>query len=139
MRRTVITVSITAALALMATPALALPPQASPNPGAAHAPKTGEAAAPGASHRLAAPGQYCKAESKQHVAGQKGTPFSLCVKAQAKLRSGATGSPRSACKVESKKHVAGQKGTPFSLCVTAGARLLVDRDAQHDSDATATG
>ena len=86
MRRTVITVSITAALALLATPALALPPQASPNPGAGHAPKTGEAADPSASHRLAAPGQYCKAESKKHVAGQKGTPYSKCVVAAAKLQ-----------------------------------------------------
>jgi hypothetical protein len=85
------------------------------------------------SHKLAAPGQYCKAESKQHVAGQSGTPFSLCVKAQAKLRSGSTDSPRTACKGESKKRVAGQHGTPYSLCVSAGAKLLSDQKAQNQS------
>jgi hypothetical protein len=82
-------------------------------------------------HRLAAPGQYCKAESKKHVAGQSGTPFSLCVKAQAKLRSGSTSSPQAACKAESKKRVAGRHGTPFSLCVSAGAKLLKDQKAQN--------
>jgi hypothetical protein len=40
---------------------------------------------PGSAHKHAAPGQYCKAESKKHVKGQKGTPFSVCVKAAAKL------------------------------------------------------
>jgi hypothetical protein len=31
-------------------------------------------------------GRYCKGESKQHVKGEKGTDFSRCVKAAAKLR-----------------------------------------------------
>jgi hypothetical protein len=141
------TAAIAAALALSAVPAFAagepspLPNQSS-NPGTTHAPSD-----PGSqpsstpspnenstdnpsstnSHKLAAPGQYCKAESKKHVAGQSGTPFSVCVKAQAKLPSGSTNSPRTACKAESKKHVDGQKGTPFSLCVAAGAKLLKDQ------------
>jgi hypothetical protein len=89
---------------------------------------------PGSAHKLAAPGQYCKAESKKHVKGQKGTPFSVCVTAQAKLRKGTTDSPRAACKAESKKHVKGQKGTPFSVCVKAGAKLLKDKKA-HDEAA----
>jgi hypothetical protein len=168
MRRCTTSAGIAAALALMATPALALSPQVPTNSGTTHAaatpgtthaaatPGTTHAAAtPGSQHapqtrghgatdnpdsanRLAAPGQYCKAESKKHVSGQKGTPFSVCVRAQAKLRSGATDSPRTACKDESKKHVSGQEGTPFSKCVTAGAKLLRDADTQNDDDKTAT-
>lgn len=107
-----------ALLATSATPALAVGPSSDAH-GAANA------------HRLAAPGQYCKAESKQHVAGTPGTPFSLCVKAQAKLRHSDSTSPHQACRAESKQHVAGTKGTPFSQCVSAGAKL---RHAQ-DQDA----
>ena len=74
-------------------------------------------------------GKYCQDQSKKHVAGERGTPFSKCVTAMAKLAGGATTSPRTACKTESKKHVAGQKGTPFSRCVAAGAKLLKDQAA----------
>ncbi len=31
-------------------------------------------------------GRYCQGESKEHVKGEKGTAFSRCVKAAAKLR-----------------------------------------------------
>lgn len=31
-------------------------------------------------------GRYCQGESKKHVKGEKGTPFSRCVKAAAQLR-----------------------------------------------------
>ena len=72
-------------------------------------------------------GHYCQNQSKKHVAGQKGTPFSQCVTAMAKLASGQTSSPKAACSAMSKKHVAGEKGTPFSRCVTAGAKLLRDQ------------
>jgi hypothetical protein len=75
-------------------------------------------------------GRYCQAQSKKHVSGQKGTPFSQCVTAMAKLASGTTSSPRAACAAMSKKHVSGQKGTPFSSCVAGGAKLLKD---QHKS------
>ena len=68
-------------------------------------------------------GTYCKDESKKHVAGQSGTPFSQCVTAMAKLDSGESSNPTSACKALSKKHVAGQPGTPFSQCVKAAAKL----------------
>lgn len=119
------TAAFAAALALTAVPAFADQPTTTPN----------QNSNPGTSQKLAAPGQYCKAESKKHVAGQSGTPFSVCVKAQAKLRSGSTSSPRTACKGESKKHVAGQKGTPFSVCVSAGAKLLKDK---NDLESTTT-
>jgi hypothetical protein len=72
-------------------------------------------------------GRHCQNQSKKHVAGQKGTPFSQCVTAMAKLATGATDSPKAACAGMSKKHVAGEKGTPFSRCVSAGAKLLKDK------------
>ena len=80
---------------------------------------------PGASlpAKAKAYGRYCQNQSKRHVAGQNGTPFSQCVTAMAKLASGSTSSPKAACATESKKHVAGKPGTPFSVCVAAGAKL----------------
>lgn len=81
-------------------------------------------------------GRLCQGESKKHVAGQKGTPFSNCVTDMAHLAHSSTSTPTSqgsgtgksnparACANESKKHVAGQKGTPFSQCVSAAAKLL---------------
>ena len=72
-------------------------------------------------------GRYCQDQSKKHVAGQTGTPFSQCVTAMAKLASGQTDSPKAACSAMSKKHVAGEKGTPYSRCVAAGAKLQRDQ------------
>lgn len=69
-------------------------------------------------------GKNCQSQSKTHVAGTPGTPFSKCVTDMAKLAHGSTTSPRIACKDESKKHVTGTAGTPFSLCVSSGAKLL---------------
>ncbi len=69
-------------------------------------------------------GKYCQGESKTHVKGQKGTPFSQCVTDMAKLADHKTNNPHVACKGESKTHVKGQKGTPFSQCVVAGNKLL---------------
>jgi hypothetical protein len=78
-------------------------------------------------------GRYCRGQSKKHVAGQKGTPFSQCVTAMAKLATATSKSPNSACRTLSRKHVAGQKGTPFSRCVTAAAQLLQDQGADGGS------
>jgi hypothetical protein len=72
-------------------------------------------------------GFYCQNQSKTHVAGTPGTPFSQCVTAMAKLDKGTTTSPRVACAALSHKHVAGQTGSPFSRCVSAGAKLLQDK------------
>ena len=68
-------------------------------------------------------GKYCQTQSKKHVAGQKGTPFSQCVKAMAKADKNSTTTAREACKALSKTHVAGTKGTPFSKCVVGVAQL----------------
>jgi hypothetical protein len=126
------TVSLAAGLALMASPALAHGP-------VGHKPDStpNNTNNPGTPHKLSSPGpkaslpakakaygRYCQGESKKHVKGQKGTPFSQCVTAMAKLAKGDTSSPRKACKSESRKHVKGEKGTPFSRCVKGGAQLL---------------
>jgi hypothetical protein len=72
-------------------------------------------------------GKDCQAESKKHIAGQKGTPFSQCVTAMAKLATHKSMAPTQACESLSKKHVAGQKGTPYSQCIVAAADLRGDQ------------
>jgi hypothetical protein len=74
-------------------------------------------------------GRYCQGESKKHVAGQHGTPFSVCVTAMAKLANNNELSPGQACKSESKKHVKGEKGTAFSRCVAGAAKLRSDQQS----------
>lgn len=122
-------------LALSVAPAFALPPQVPSNQGTAHKPST-----PGPHASLPAKakayGKYCQGESKKHVAGTHGTPFSKCVTDMARLANGSTKNPRTACKDESKKHVAGQQGTPFSLCVSGAAKLLKDQSSSDSSDET---
>lgn len=122
--------TVLGALALAAAPALALATQPT-NPGQGHGPKyipappTPETPGPGASlpEKAKAYGVYCQGQSKKHVAGTPGTPFSQCVTAMAKAANGDHTSARQACKGMSKKHVKGEKGTPFSRCVTAAAKL----------------
>jgi hypothetical protein len=127
-----------AAGALLAVPAWAQgPPTTTPNgksnPGAAHRPASQATPTPGPNASLPAKakayGERCQGQSKKHVAGQKGTPFSQCVTAMAKMATGQTSSPTVACKGMSKKHVAGQKGTPFSRCVVAAAKLHAEEGA----------
>jgi hypothetical protein len=128
---------LTTVAALLVAPAVA--PAAGPpdNQGtqnaASHKPSASNQPGPSASlpAKAKAYGRYCQGQSKTHVAGQSGTPFSQCVTAMAKLASGATSSPRTACAALSKQHVAGQKGTPFSQCVAAGAKLLKDQHKQN--------
>ena len=69
-------------------------------------------------------GKFCQGESKQHVAGTPGTPFSKCVTDMAKLANGSATNPARACSNESKKHVAGTPGTPYSVCVSGAKKLL---------------
>jgi hypothetical protein len=124
-------VTLTATMVLGAAPALALgaPSATTPangpgnhgNQGASQKPST-----PGPSTTPPSPkayGRVCQGESKQHVAGTPGTPFSDCVTDMAKLANGSTKNPTAGCKNESKKHIAGHRGTPFSLCVSAAAKL----------------
>jgi hypothetical protein len=118
------------AIMLAVTPTAALANSDTHGPPAGHGHKPAAKAAPGPKASVPAKakayGFYCRGESKRHAAGQKGTPFSQCVTAMAKLATGKTDNPARACKGESHKHVAGQKGTPFSQCVRAAAQMKKD-------------
>lgn len=117
------------ALALVTAPGAALAVQpadpGSQGKGPHYAPEKPETPGPGAGlpEKAKAYGVYCKGESKKHVPGEKGTPFSQCVTAMAKAAHNERMSARKACKGLSKKHVKGEKGTPFSRCVKAAAQL----------------
>ena len=116
-------------LALTAAPSSALATQPT-NPGQGNGPKYTPAPAPetpgpgaGLPEKAKAYGVYCQDQSKKHIAGEKGTPFSQCVTAMAKAANDEKTTARKACKGMSKKHVKGEKGTPFSRCVKAAAQL----------------
>src|SRR5438046_2560783 len=144
MRITSFIATTTCGLALLVGPSLAAgdPPPGSPSgdhsqagshpavtqtPAAEPAAETPPGPSAGAETKAKAYGSHCQGQSKKHVAGQKGTPFSQCVTAMAKVATGKTDSPKAACSAMSKKHVTGEKGTPFSRCVAAGAKLLRDQ------------
>ena len=76
-------------------------------------------------------GRYCKTESRKHVAGEKGTPFSQCVTAIAKAAHDESKTAREACQLLSKKHVKGVAGTPFSKCVKGVGQM---RKEQHEAE-----
>lgn len=108
-----------AALVFGTTPAVAL---AAGNSGSAPGHTKTTATTPtttGTTSPTKAFGNYCQSQSKKHVAGQKGTPFSQCVTALAHAAKSPKTTPSAACAAMSKKHVAGSKGTPFSECVSA--------------------
>lgn len=77
-------------------------------------------------------GVYCRGESKKHVAGTPGTPFSACVKRMAQAAVHKNMSPGQACKGTSGKHVKGQKGTEHSRCV---AGVIALRKKEHEAAA----
>jgi len=124
-------------LAALAIPAVALaakpthPGSGGKQNAASHKPKSSQQAKTKAKPAQAkAPGYYCQGESKKHTPhGDKGTPFSQCVTAMAKMEKDTATSPKEACAGMSKKHVKGQKGTPFSICVQAGRKLKASQ--QH--------
>jgi hypothetical protein len=84
----------------------------------------GKSTSPTTASKAKAYGKFCQGESKTHVAGTPGTPFSKCVSDMAKLANGSATSPAKACANESKKHVAGQPKTPYSVCVSGAKKLL---------------
>jgi hypothetical protein len=119
-----------AALVLAAVPAtVAATPPAGHGPEYNPAPEKPETPGPSASmpEKAKAYGVYCKDQSKKHVDGQQGTPFSQCVNAMAKAANHEKLTPGKACKGMSKKHVKGQKGTAFSRCVNGVAKLRKDQ------------
>jgi hypothetical protein len=114
------------ALALLVAPtaALAGPPEYKPEkpPKTEHTKPT-----PGPNgtmpEKAKAYGVLCRRDSKEHVKGEKGTPFSRCVNAMAKAAT-TKKSAKAACKgLSKKKHVKHEKGTDFSRCVVAAAKL----------------
>jgi hypothetical protein len=149
--RTISSLAVLAALLTLtaAAASAAGPPSDTPNresnPGAVHRPTETPPPNKGTEHKPATPGpraglpakakaygRYCQDQSKKRsdaAEGTKGTPFSQCVTAMAKLAADATDSPRKACKELSKKHTEGEKGTPFSRCVVQGAKLLREQRA----------
>ena len=142
--------AVAAVIAVLAAPAFAAdPPAGTPdkdnNPGGVHKPDSRSPSNDGTEHKPATPGpkaglpakakaygRHCKGESKKHVEGEKGTAFSQCVTAMAKLANAKTSSPSRACSELSKKHKKGEKGTPFSRCVSNGAKLLREQDEDGD-------
>jgi hypothetical protein len=68
-------------------------------------------------------GAKCRTFSKKKlVKGEKGTPFSKCVRAMA-IAASTKKTAKAACKALPKTHEAGQKGTQFSRCVVAAAKV----------------
>jgi len=124
-----------ATLMLMATPAFAAPGNVPDNEGTANA-TAQQAKTPGpnasAKSKAKAYGKFCADQSKKHVKGTKGTPFSRCVTAMAKVANDKTISAKSACKTLSKKHVKGTKNTPFSKCIHAANDLRKAQKAAAD-------
>ena len=131
LKRILTAASVAAVIA--ATPAVALagsPGKSSNAPG--HQKTTTSQSATTTTPPTKAYGKYCLAAgtSKKHVAGMRGTPFSVCVTDAAKAAHDAKMNARAACKGDSRKHVAGTPGTPFSECVSAIGKM---RAAQHQS------
>lgn len=130
------------ALVLAAVPAFAV---ATPGNGKGNGPEKGtgpeyapgqQAPGPGAPlpEKAKAYGRYCKTESRKHVAGQKGTPFSQCVTAVAQAKHDETKTAREACKALSRKHAKGVAGTPFSKCVKGVAQMRKEqREAESET------
>ncbi|HEX6205753.1 MAG TPA: hypothetical protein VFZ29_08105 [Solirubrobacterales bacterium] len=82
-------------------------------------------------------GYHCRGVSKKHVKGEKGTPFSQCVKALARADKNPDLTGKKACKGLSKRHVKGQKGTPFSTCVKGVAQMRKEEAAAVAARSTA--
>lgn len=87
-------------------------------------------------------GWLCRTESRRHVAGTPGTPFSKCVTDMAHLANGSASNPRKACANESRQHAAGTAETPFSRCVSGAkklARARISARAMRPSTGQAVG
>jgi hypothetical protein len=76
-----------------------------------------------------APGQFCKGMSKKHIPGQKGTPYSQCVSAMAKLSKKPSMAPSQVCaglrKAKGKK-AKKDANKAFNQCVAGGKKLKQD-------------
>ena len=124
------------AIGAFGAPAIAAPPATAPGAAKQAAKAPGATANPAS--KAKAYGKYCANQSKKHVAGQKGTPFSQCVTAMAQAAKAAkaaeaakaagttapTPSPAKACSTLSKKKVGDEKKSAYSKCVVAAAKVI---------------
>jgi hypothetical protein len=124
------------ALALATAPAVALAANGHANEhsnghGPSYQPEPPNTPGPNAPlpEKAKAYGVFCKDQSRKHVAGQPGTPFSQCVTAMAKAANNEKKTARQACKALSKKHVKGEKGTAFSRCVKGVAQMRKEQSS----------
>ncbi|MGN6664153.1 MAG: hypothetical protein ACTHK6_08135 [Solirubrobacterales bacterium] len=133
------------ALALAVAPAMALASGQPTEPGSQgqgkgphYTPETPANPTPGPNaplpEKAKAYGVHCKDQSRKHVKGEKGTPFSQCVTAMARAANDESVTPRQACKEMSRKHVKGEKGTPFSRCVVAAAQVHKEQQEQQQEE-----
>ena len=137
MNRTRTLATILATAGLMAAPGLALAGNGHGTGKNPHGSTSASGATGSTGHNGNAYGVLCDKESKVHVAGKPGTPFSQCVVALAKEHgSHDSMNPAKACAALSHKHVKGQKGTPFSQCVVAAAHLRGEHGATGATGAT---
>jgi len=111
MRLKTTVVSMTAAAAMLTTPALA-----------AHKP-------PAVHGKATAPGQLCKSQSHKKTNHGKGkSPFAACVigvkraKAERATKPSTKTAPGQLCKDQSRKKSATDKKSPFAACVTGAAK-----------------
>lgn len=111
MRLKTTAVSLTAAAAMLTTPALA-------------APQPHEARG-----KATAPGQLCKSQSRKKTNHGKGkSPFAACVigakraKAELATKTSTKTAPGQLCKDQSRKKSATDKKSPFAACVTGAAK-----------------
>lgn len=121
-------------LALVPALAAADPPEYHPE-GPKYQPETPQG--PKTAPKGKAHGYYCRGQSKKHVKGVKGTPFSNCVKAMAQADENENLNAKKACKALSKKHVKGVKGTPFSDCVKGVNQMRREEAASVASSSAA--
>lgn len=86
-------------------------------------------------------GYWCKQQgfSKKHVKGQKGTPFSQCVRALKAADRKDKMTAKKACKaLKGQKHKPhGEKGTAFSRCVKSVAQMRKEQAATVTASAVA--
>ncbi len=130
MHRSAKVAGLTAALALVATPALGAPP--------AELPSQAQGQGQGQS---TAPGQVCKSESRKKAEGQTKSAFAACVvgakranreaRAEADDPEATSTAPGRLCKDQSRKKVKGQAKSAFASCVTGAAKA---QERQEDNE-----
>lgn len=123
---------LTAALSLMAVPALAAPPEGAGN------------AKPQGTGQSTAPGQVCKNQSRKKVEGQAKSAFAACVvgvkranreaAAEADDPEATSTAPGQLCKGMSRRKVEGQRKSAFASCVTGAAKAQKAQEREEEQE-----